>query len=426
MVVENLDTCIWRPPTRPELVWRPNYTVPVAANMTGATMGFVARARALPSGGRRRGRVRVGHRERGRNALPHIPHRRTGPGGRVGADRPLRHLHRRHDVPRGRPRDGRGARAARPRGRLPRRSRPAAARCTRTAATPTTRATSPAVRRGLRRLRGASCRRRRRASGRARALPRLLGVTTPCSSASFELSELLVSRLGVDDVGATFPHRVAYHPTCHSLRVTRVGDAPLRLLRQRPRARARRARPARRSAAASAARSRSRTPRRRARSSPTSATHIEATRRRGLHRARRLVPAPDRRRPLAPRLARARDPPRGDPRVAMKAPARDLSRGRATRELANPQLRANLRNATDDDPRQARARGRRAAGLGGAARGRSRDQGGRARATSTSTSSQFEAAVEAAGGHVHWARDARRGERDRRRGRPGARGRPRS
>jgi L-lactate dehydrogenase complex protein LldE len=47
----------------------------------------------------------------------------------------------------------------------------------------------------------------------------------------FELSEFLVSRLGVDDVGASFPHRVTYHPTCHSLRVTKVGDAPLRLLR---------------------------------------------------------------------------------------------------------------------------------------------------------------------------------------------------
>jgi L-lactate dehydrogenase complex protein LldE len=46
------------------------------------------------------------------------------------------------------------------------------------------------------------------------------------------LSELLVERLGVTDVGASFPHRVAYHPTCHSLRVTRVGDAPLELLRQ--------------------------------------------------------------------------------------------------------------------------------------------------------------------------------------------------
>jgi L-lactate dehydrogenase complex protein LldE len=47
----------------------------------------------------------------------------------------------------------------------------------------------------------------------------------------FELSEFLVSHLGVEDVGASFPYRVAYHPTCHSLRVTKVGDAPLRLLR---------------------------------------------------------------------------------------------------------------------------------------------------------------------------------------------------
>jgi L-lactate dehydrogenase complex protein LldE len=47
----------------------------------------------------------------------------------------------------------------------------------------------------------------------------------------YELSELLVERLGVSEVGAVFPHRVAYHPTCHSLRVTHVGDAPLRLLR---------------------------------------------------------------------------------------------------------------------------------------------------------------------------------------------------
>jgi len=46
----------------------------------------------------------------------------------------------------------------------------------------------------------------------------------------FELSELLVRKLGVEDVGATFPHRVTYHATCHSLRVAKVGDAPTRLL----------------------------------------------------------------------------------------------------------------------------------------------------------------------------------------------------
>jgi L-lactate dehydrogenase complex protein LldE len=47
----------------------------------------------------------------------------------------------------------------------------------------------------------------------------------------YELSELLVQRLGVTDVGASYPHRVTYHPTCHSLRVLHVGDAPLALLR---------------------------------------------------------------------------------------------------------------------------------------------------------------------------------------------------
>ena len=47
----------------------------------------------------------------------------------------------------------------------------------------------------------------------------------------FEFSELLVHRLGVEDVGATFAHSVTYHPSCHSLRMLRVGDAPVRLLR---------------------------------------------------------------------------------------------------------------------------------------------------------------------------------------------------
>jgi len=42
LFVDNLDTCTWRPPERPERVWRPNYTVPVSANMTGATTGFVS------------------------------------------------------------------------------------------------------------------------------------------------------------------------------------------------------------------------------------------------------------------------------------------------------------------------------------------------------------------------------------------------
>lgn len=47
-----------------------------------------------------------------------------------------------------------------------------------------------------------------------------------------ELTMFLVHTLKVEDVGAYFPHRVTFHPTCHSLRVLRIGDAPQRLLRK--------------------------------------------------------------------------------------------------------------------------------------------------------------------------------------------------
>ncbi|MBA8792591.1 L-lactate dehydrogenase complex protein LldE [Friedmanniella endophytica] len=47
---------------------------------------------------------------------------------------------------------------------------------------------------------------------------------------TYELSELLVDVLGLTDVGAYFPHTVTYHPTCHSLRMLRVGEKPLQLL----------------------------------------------------------------------------------------------------------------------------------------------------------------------------------------------------
>jgi L-lactate dehydrogenase complex protein LldE len=48
---------------------------------------------------------------------------------------------------------------------------------------------------------------------------------------TYELSEYLVDVLKIIDVGAYFPHRVTYHPTCHSLRMLRVGDRPNQLLR---------------------------------------------------------------------------------------------------------------------------------------------------------------------------------------------------
>lgn len=47
---------------------------------------------------------------------------------------------------------------------------------------------------------------------------------------TYDLPEFLVDVMGLTNVGAYFPHRVTYHPTCHSLRVARVGDKPLQLL----------------------------------------------------------------------------------------------------------------------------------------------------------------------------------------------------
>jgi L-lactate dehydrogenase complex protein LldE len=46
----------------------------------------------------------------------------------------------------------------------------------------------------------------------------------------YELSEFLVDKLGIEDVGAYFPHRVTYHASCHGLRGLDLGERPLRLL----------------------------------------------------------------------------------------------------------------------------------------------------------------------------------------------------
>jgi L-lactate dehydrogenase complex protein LldE len=59
----------------------------------------------------------------------------------------------------------------------------------------------------------------------------LAGAVAEIVPRTWELSEYLTGVLGVTDVGAYFPHRVTYHPSCHSLRMLAVGDAPLRLLR---------------------------------------------------------------------------------------------------------------------------------------------------------------------------------------------------
>lgn len=61
--------------------------------------------------------------------------------------------------------------------------------------------------------------------------PELERRATAVAAKTYELSELLVDVLKVTDVGAYFPHAVTYHPTCHSMRVLKVGARPLKLLR---------------------------------------------------------------------------------------------------------------------------------------------------------------------------------------------------
>src|SRR5689334_12308489 len=121
----------------------------------------------------------------------------------------------------------------------------------------------------------------------------------------------------------------------------------------------------------------------------------------GLLRGTRLVvPPPDRRRPLSPRLRDASGPPRGDPRVVV------TNFPEAARvELANPQLRANLRRATDT------IRDKRARVVAEVPDWEELREAGRAIKTDVMARLdeylvEFEAAVVAAGGNVHWARDA--------------------
>lgn len=48
----------------------------------------------------------------------------------------------------------------------------------------------------------------------------------------YEFTEFLLNRLGVDDLGAVYPHRVTYHASCHSVRSLNLGDGPIRLLKK--------------------------------------------------------------------------------------------------------------------------------------------------------------------------------------------------
>jgi L-lactate dehydrogenase complex protein LldE len=75
-------------------------------------------------------------------------------------------------------------------------------------------------------------------AGHVRAhVPDLAPEATGVAARTLELSEFLVHRLGVVDVGSSWQGTITYHPTCHSLRLLGVGDGPERLLDAVPGAR---------------------------------------------------------------------------------------------------------------------------------------------------------------------------------------------
>lgn len=61
-------------------------------------------------------------------------------------------------------------------------------------------------------------------------VPELAADVDGVCARTLELSELLVDRLGATDVGSAYRGSLTYHPTCHSLRLLRVGARPETLL----------------------------------------------------------------------------------------------------------------------------------------------------------------------------------------------------
>jgi L-lactate dehydrogenase complex protein LldE len=60
--------------------------------------------------------------------------------------------------------------------------------------------------------------------------PELAPRARQLAAKTWELSQFLVHVLGVEDVGARFPHRATFHPSCHASRLLGAKDEPLRLL----------------------------------------------------------------------------------------------------------------------------------------------------------------------------------------------------
>ncbi|MBB3111123.1 L-lactate dehydrogenase complex protein LldE [Paenibacillus phyllosphaerae] len=61
--------------------------------------------------------------------------------------------------------------------------------------------------------------------------PAYLKKAEQLQSKAFEFTQFLVQVLGVTDLGASFPYKVTYHPSCHGSRLLGVKDEPMELLK---------------------------------------------------------------------------------------------------------------------------------------------------------------------------------------------------
>ena len=224
---------------------------------------------------------------------------------------------------------------------------------------------------------------------------------------TWELSQFLIGVLGVEDVGSTYEGTVAYHPTCHSLRLLRVGDAPLRLLRAVPGVELVELPDAEECCGFGGTFA--------VKNADVSAAMLDeklaavvAQRRRRRVRLRQLVPDAHRRRSPPSRHRGAAGAPGGDPghreQCGARCAARELPAGGAA-ALANAQVRANIRHATGS------IRAKRAAVVAEVPDWEALREAAAAIKDATlarldEVLVELEASVEAAGGVVHWARDA--------------------
>lgn len=60
--------------------------------------------------------------------------------------------------------------------------------------------------------------------------PVMLDKAVKLQRKSYEFTQFLVNVLGVTDVGASFPYKVTYHPSCHGSRLLGVKDEPMALM----------------------------------------------------------------------------------------------------------------------------------------------------------------------------------------------------